>query len=311
MSSKWVATLATVTALLGCGDAAPPEVAARGAALLTLHGTLPTTISTLSTSLIPALGFTPYITNWGHKSFVVGGELEGSFPGTFIMRVYDPPPEDALITMTKGEPPLAMGGITAVMPNHPRWLEWTSDADGNAKVCSDAGECAVPQTQDCTYLNEGPSNCLTTVVPGKNWGDHGYAQNYLVLFLASPAPAGGVYSTFFAGGAEIPAGYSLVRYEQVASQLAQSDRVAYAACQTRATGVALEGFNADHGTSYSDYTMISNGGEERDVQLLADWDGTMLAATVHGGCVVPGAQRLLAPSSTDMIDVALDTWSDL
>jgi hypothetical protein len=311
MSSKLVAALVVVTVLGACGDGA--EVDSRGEPLLTLHANLPTTVSTYSTTLIPALGFTAYITNWGHKSYVIKGDLDGDFPGSFTLRIYDPLPEDALLTMTKGEPALAMGGITAVAPDHPLWLQWTRDASGNGRVCSDAGDCGVPVKQDCSNssADDGPSNCITTVVSGRTWGDHGYARNYLVLYLASPAPAGGVYSTFFAGGAEIPAGYNVVRYSEVAADLAQSERVAYAECQQRATGIALQGFNAEHGTNYADFKMISNGGQEQDIQLLADWDGTMLAATVAEGCVVPGAQRILDPQRASDVELMLNDWAHL
>jgi hypothetical protein len=129
------------------------------------------------------------------------------------------------------------------------------------------------------------------VVRGRNWGNHGIAGRYLVMYLAETAAAGGTYSQFFAGGRELTRGYNLVRYDNVS--LSSAEQTMYADCQKRATENALSKFNAAHGTSYTTNISIADAGRESNVQLLADWDGMMIEATVDEGCVLPGAQKLM------------------
>jgi hypothetical protein len=297
--------MASLVSMLGCAADSSDE---NRTPLLSLRGEVTASAQTLSPALVPALTFTPFVTNWGHTEFIVTGESDGDLLSEFSLRVYQEPPEEALTVMTRDEPALALGGITAVSPDHPQRLDWTVDAIGHPKVCSDSGECGTPQDGAC-----GPAaapSCLGTLVPGKNWGNHGVAGRYVVLYLAGPAEAGGVYSRFFAQGKALPAGYSLIRYQSVLDTLDPSAQSDYFDCQARATAAALDQFNSDHGTTYSDHTMIADGGRERNTQLLADWDGTMMATTVSEGCVLPGAQTLaLDTGATTPLSLVLVNWN--
>jgi len=244
----------------------------------------------LNNLLEPALTFTPFITSWGHSEFIVKGEHRGALLDQFALDVYEPPPQAALITLTRGEPSIAIGAITIVSPEHPSRLDFSRDDTGGMRVCADQGDCGTQRANPCGALNNSPS-CLGTVVPGRNWGNHGIAGRYLVMYLTDTAAAGGIYSLFFAGGRELPKGYSLIRYENIS--LSAADQTKYSDCQKRATEIALSKFNADHGTTYADHSSISDGGREGNFQLLADWDGMMIESTVSEGCVLPGAQQLV------------------
>jgi hypothetical protein len=303
MSLRWHCAVVGLAALSGCaGDQHEPEP------LLSFHATVIASAWPLSPALVPALTFTPFVTNWGHSEFIVSGEHDGSLLSKFSLRIYEDPPAAALSVMTKGEPAMAIGGITAVSPDHPSRLDWTSDEAGHTQVCADDGECGVPSNDACG--SAAAPSCLGTVVPGKNWGNHGVAGSYVALYLSEPAPAGSVYSQFFAQGRALAAGYNLLRYVRVFDSLDADARSAYYDCQDRATKSALDEFNADHGTNYTDHSMISDGGRERDVQLLADWDGAMIASTVSEGCVLPGAQQIAPKSADDMpLELVLVDWS--
>jgi hypothetical protein len=304
MGSRCLSAVAVAMALSACGAAEGPEAQASGP-LLTLRAMVASSQRPISKQLVPALMFTPYVTNWGFTEFIVSGDMDGTFPSDFTLRVYDQLPAEALTTLTRGEPAIAIGGITAVAPEHPRWLEWSGDGSGHAVVCSDGGDCVVP-SRACADASS--DSCLGTIASSKDWGDHGIAGTFMVLYLAEPALAGGVYSQFFAQGEEIPAGYSVVRHQSVFDSLGEGEQSTYFECLRRATANALDRFNVDHGTSYADHNLIADGGRERDTQLLADWDGMMIATTVSEGCVLPGAQQLVH-DLTDPLRLVLVDWS--
>ena len=277
-----------LASLSGC--AADASSSDARAALLSLHGTVEASAMPLSNLLEPALTFTPFVTASGHTEFIVRGEHRGELLNQFSLDIYEAPPSAALTTLTRGEPAVAIGAITIVSPEHPSRLEFSREDSGAVRVCDELGECGTAGKNPCGSLNNTPS-CLGTIVPGRNWGNHGIAGRYLVMYLDSAAAAGGIYSQFFAAGRELVQGYNLIRYQNVS--LSAAEQTKYSDCQKRATENALDQFNADHGTSYTDHGAISDGGREGNVQLLADWDGMMIESTVAEGCVVPGAQQLV------------------
>lgn len=310
MSVSWRCAVSSVVVscslFAGCTSAgADSDTASTSEPLLSLHASVLYSDYPLSQALVPALTFTPFVTNWGHSEFIVSGEHQGTLQRAFSLQVYDAPPTAALNTMTKGEPLLAVGGITLVSPDHPARLDWQLDATtGRMEVCADDGECGEPVGDACAGL--AADSCLGTLVPGKNWGNHGISGRYLILYLASPAAAGSVYSHFFAQGQALGAGYHVIRQERVWNTLDASAQLANLECQKRAWVGALAQFNADHGTDYTDSALISDGGAERNVQLLADWDGAMIASSVAEGCVLPGAQQVIAePDAETPLDLVL------
>jgi hypothetical protein len=292
MRVKLGMTLAAgVASIVGCAGSGASEP---DQPMFSVRGSVTASAVAISNQLVSALTFTPFLADWGHTDFIVMGDHAGRLLESFELNIYEPPPPEALIQFTRGEPAIALGGIGIVSPEHPSRLDWERDRDGNMQVCDDSGECGAAQTDPCGSLNS--ARCLGTIVAGKNWGLHGVAGRYMVMYLEDVAPAGGIYSTFFAQGKVIPAGYNLVRYESVLSTLGKDDRDTYFQCQQRAQTTALERFNAEHSTQYSSHDQITKDVSERAVEanLLSAWDGSMIEAYVLEGCVLPGAQQLVS-----------------
>jgi hypothetical protein len=291
---------------VGCADT---SIADAEQPMFTIRGSIKTSAVAISNQLVSALTFTPFFTAWGHTDFIVMGQHEGQLLDQFELNIYAPPPPEALIRLTRGEPAVAIGGIAIVSPEHPSRLDWERDAQGNIQVCDDSGECGAAQRDPCGTLHD--ARCLGTVVAGKNWGLHGIAGRYMVMYIEETAPAGGIYSTFFAQGAEIPAGYNLFRYESVLRTLAKADQEAYFHCQQRAQATALALFNSDYGTQYSNHDQITKDVSNRvaDASLLAAWDGSMIEAFVLEGCILPGAQQLVTDhGQMDPLQLVVIAW---
>jgi hypothetical protein len=297
---------AGVVWMVGCASSGAPDAEQP---MFSVRGSVTTSAVAISNQLVSALTFTPFLAEWGHTDFIVMGNHEGQLLDKFELNIYAPPPPEALIQLTRSEPAIAIGGIAIVSPEHPSRLDWERDAQGNMQVCDDSGECGAAQSNPCGTLRQ--ASCLGTVVPGKNWGLHGIAGRYMVMYLEEAARAGGIYSTFFAQGAEIPAGYNLFRYQSVISTLAKSDQDAYFRCHQRAQTTALARFNADYGTQYSSHVQITKDVSDRaaDADLLAAWDGLMIEAFVLEGCILPGAQQLVSDhGQVDPLQLVVIAW---
>lgn len=52
------------------------------------------------------------------ETFIRGGTTEGDFPTHFSFRVYEAPPDRAIVSPFEGEPAVARGGVCAVRPGH-------------------------------------------------------------------------------------------------------------------------------------------------------------------------------------------------
>jgi hypothetical protein len=277
--------------MIGCAQGSAEEI--DDGAMFKVRASVTSTQVALNNNLVSALTFTPWLADWGHTDFIVMGDHEGRLLDSFELKIYEPPPREAMIELTRGEPAIALGGIGIVSPEHPARLDWERDAQGVMQVCDESGECGAAETNPCGSLNS-PS-CLGTVVPGKNWGLHGVAGRFMVMYLDGPAAAGSIYSTFFAQGQAMPAGYNLIRYETVIGNLGKIDQDAYFNCQQRAQVTALERFNEDHGTVYKTHDEITKAVSDfADARMLSDWDGSMIEAYVLEGCVLPGAQQLVS-----------------
>lgn len=307
MRVKWgMAVAAGLASIVGCASDGATE---SEQPLFSVRGSVTASAVAISNQLVSALTFTPFLADWGHTDFIVMGHHDGRLLDNFELNIYERPPAEALIKLIRDEPAIALGGIGIVSPEHPSRLDWERDGDGNMQVCDDSGECGAAQRNPCGSLNS--ASCLGTIVPGKNWGLHGIAGRFMVMYLEENAPAGGVYSTFFAQGREIPAGYNLFRYESVISTLTKSDQDAYFQCQKRAQVTAIERFNSEHGTQYANHDQITKDVSERavDANLLTSWDGSMIEAFVLEGCVLPGAQTLVSDhGQMDPLDIVVVAW---
>jgi hypothetical protein len=306
---RTVAAAVGFASIVGCAGSGASDASSQGEPLFRVRGSVTSSAVAINNNLVSALTFTPFQADWGHTDFIVMGDHDGRLLESFELKIYEPPPPEALIKLTRSEPAIALGGIGIVSPEHPSRLDWERDARGVMQVCDDSGECGTVALNPCGSLNS--ASCLGTVVSGKNWGLHGIAGRFVVMYLEEPAQAGGIYSTFFAQGKEIPAGYNLFRYESVISKLSRSDQDAYFKCQQRAQTTALTLFNEDHGTTYKNHDEITKDVSKReaDVKLLTAWDGSMIEAFVQEGCILPGAQTLMSDhGEDDPLDIIVIAW---
>jgi hypothetical protein len=307
MRLKWgIAVAGSLASVVGCAGGGASEAEQP---LFSVRGSVTASAVAINNNLVSALTFTPFLADWGHTDFIVMGDHEGRLLENFELNIYEAPPKEALIQFSRGEPAMALGGIGIVSPEHPSRLDWERDGNGDMQVCDEFGECGAARSNPCGSLNS--ASCLGTIVPGKNWGLHGVAGRYMVMYLDETAPAGGVYSTFFAQGREIPKGYNLFRYENVISKLTKSDQDTYFQCQKRAQITALSRFNADHGTAYVNHDQITKDVSDKtvDAGLLSAWDGSVIEAFVLEGCVLPGAQSLVSDhGDMDPLQLVVVAW---
>ena len=153
------------------------------------------------------------------------GEVEGTFPSSFTMRLYEPPPDGALTRTFDGEPAFNFGNLTAVSPEHPSWLRKEAiyeDIEENGVVignqqreelCADTGECISGYMDDCS--DEDPSAqwpCGPHFPDDLSWETYGYSDTYAVLYLDAEAAAGSVLARLLGLDTSVPAGYHAARF---------------------------------------------------------------------------------------------------
>ncbi|MDD9937173.1 MAG: hypothetical protein OXT09_26425 [Myxococcales bacterium] len=175
-------TLLTLLALLpvlgGCDSQVAPGY--RGEALLTIAGSVELESERERAPLRPALAFYDSERSIFH---IVDVEVEGEFPADFVLRVFDPPPDSAIIE-TPERPASALGYITAVTEDHPDTVQFALQGtstgacgpfdgeDGNppcetmGQWCTaDGAECYV-ESAICPTPDSSPDDCEITFSSG-------------------------------------------------------------------------------------------------------------------------------------------------
>jgi hypothetical protein len=211
-----------------------------GESLLTIVGNVEITNDRTKGKLIPALAFMNQ--SRGEVS-IQEVAVRGQFPSDFQLDVFEPPPNDAFVNLTRqksGEPQLAIGYITAVPIDHPDSIRQgtgvtttvfgTSEEDSD-KACGGKG-CRITRSEYC--IDDDPSvpcyvedlycpthstpeeECTYEAVSGdptlkeSPWGNFaGFSQNYVVVFLRERAAAGSVTEAILGGTNGVPRGYGL------------------------------------------------------------------------------------------------------
>jgi hypothetical protein len=309
MRKSILAAAGSVLALVACGDGQTGSDY-KGEPLMSLRGVVTSSTAALAEDLVPALVFIPFdgLDPTGPRdTYFVKSEVEGTFPSAFTMRVYEPPPEETLVTIVDGEPAFNMGQISAVSPDHPRWLRRTSTEDPlvddagvviggtqRDEVCDDSGECIVGYPAECA---EGPVDpngewpCGATFPDGLPWEVYGYSANYSVIYFAGEVAAGSVMSRLYGHGASIAAGYHAVRLIDF-TELTPEQQAAGTECSVDARMAAIEQANAMYGT-HAVYPDTSEFGSlDEQIQLMK----LELVALADMGCDIP-AQLVEDPSS--------------
>src|SRR5689334_23343864 len=99
-----------------CGSQATPDYA--GETLLSLVGSVTIEDDQTDGKLVPALAFQ----NDKGRLDIMDVEVHGEFPSNFSLAVHRPPGKESLMEGPPGEPRFALGFITAVTAEHPRFI---------------------------------------------------------------------------------------------------------------------------------------------------------------------------------------------
>lgn len=220
---------------------------------MSLNGVVSSTSVALSDGLSPALvmredffSLSPGDPGTAH---FIQGEVEGTFPNAFSMRVYDPPPASTLDALFEGEPAFGVGWLVAIGPEHPPWLRTEETQDGgveHAEICYES-QC-LSGVRECGDDAWDPSSdwpCGGSFPDELPWETYGQVANKSVIYFADSVPAGSVIAQLYNGGEAIGAGYHLFVTEETE----------FDACAERAWARTLADLNELQGTQLTEWPL--------------------------------------------------------
>jgi len=246
----------------------------RGESLLTVVGSVEIAENRTPAPLVPALAFASRARN---EILVVEAQVQGRFPADFRLDVYDPPPSAALGSTSElfeSEERMALGYITAVPQQHRAVIRFGDTQDSSSSACSSAGcatttvrtwctstaeiDCyeetiACPEGAVWSGEDDPPADCMITAQTGdialkEPWREFaGFSQNYLVLYLPSPAPSGSYIASAFGAPSGLERGYHLLAIHSLNEQQYTETQ----ACVAEAIASAVADYNQAHGTHYT------------------------------------------------------------
>jgi hypothetical protein len=224
--------------------------------------------------LVPVLAFEQLHTGDLH---FVDVEAQGEFPADFELRVYQPPPEGAVGAIWPRFPEedyVAFGYISAVTEDHPERLrlgvqiydETELHDDGSliateSWCTSDDSECYV-EVRTCppgVPLGQCPLETSGDPALAEEATDKlaGLSQNYRVLYLAAPAPAGSFVAHLVGAEDGLPAGYHLLSETPT-----DKDDFELIACSEEADQLALDRYTEAHPGTYTVDELVGSGDSE-------------------------------------------------
>jgi hypothetical protein len=248
-----------------------------GESLLTIEGTVSLPAGRAGTYL-PALAF---MTDQPNTADIMEIAAQALTADSLRLDVYEHPRSDAFRPASHqrgGEPGMAVGYLTGVVPDHPDPLRLTTTQkttqygcafDECSNACAAPG-CMVRKIEWCTTADDRPCYSETTYCPRYDSalelcttlptgeGDlalkdeawrmlAGFSQNYLVIDLDAPAQAGSVTATLLGSSTEVPAGFGLYAIQP----LSLAERALAQVCSRQAEKVAAVTYNAEHGTNHT------------------------------------------------------------
>ncbi|MET0390767.1 MAG: hypothetical protein ABW321_32640 [Polyangiales bacterium] len=257
--------------LLACTGSCDSQVspAYTGESLLTVVGSVEIAQASETAGLVPAIAF---VNSQSGRVHVVDVAVQGEFPTSFRLDVFDPPPQQAFIRASASsslaaEPEVAIGYVTAVMANHPEsflFSTYLTVAPGPCGVnehcltelihCTPGFAQCLKQTFDCPIAVAPPIGCtLLNQVGDPSLADGvwthfaGLSENYLIAYLASDVAAESWTATWLGVPQGLPAGYHLLAFRQQTLP----ERSAALSCNHDALVLTVERHNQRHGTSFS------------------------------------------------------------
>lgn len=284
---------AAMPCLVACGDAQAGRDY-QGEPLLQIRGSITRVDGeTLASDLVPAIvwrseGETLKPDGHGneravHRAHIQDLAVQGKFPASFALRLFEPPPEAAMTAFFDDVPNrAALGYIIATLPDHPAEAvehEVTSsdyECDEDYLSCTEveewcySEECFRRETQ-CgeDILTKGDSCKLVSEQgdPAANgvpwWFSRGIAQNYFVVYLTEPEPAVSVTAAYFNGYRAMKAGMHLIALRLASDEELEAQDV----CRSEAALQALARHNERAGTNYASLDEL-----DAALQTEAEWD---------------------------------------
>jgi hypothetical protein len=254
-----IASLSLIFALLGCDSQV--GVAYRGEPLLSMTGRVELAEERPDGPLVPALAFLDE-----ERGFVyfLDVEVTGEFPAEFSIDVFDPPPDDAFVPVSKflDGPLAAVGYITAVVEDHPASVR-LGNHQGGLATC-DAEQCRSEESWCTVDLSEcyvevghcAPDDLTDCVIEGS--GDPalkedafekfaGFSENYRVVYLKEAVPPDSYVARLTGSLEGLAAGYHLFELgPSTEAELAEHE-----VCWAEAAAAATEEYNGEHDSSFA------------------------------------------------------------
>jgi hypothetical protein len=262
--------------LWGCDSQVAPGY--RGEALLTISGSVEVDSDRERGKLQPALAF--YNSEAGEMR-IVDVEVDGEFPSDFTLRVYDPPPAEAIVD-TPDRPASAVGFITAVTEDHPESVRFATVGSGTGSGCAlsfdengeiedcgptesteewctaDYSEC-YRESRVCPSIDSAPEDCEILSSEGDPslredpWENFaGLSEFYRLVYVAEPVQDDPRVAEQLGFGS-LDAGYHLFEVRPLTEmQDAEAE-----ACHEEAQELATERYNEAHDSDFSSGVLLS------------------------------------------------------
>jgi len=255
-------------------------------------------------SLAPVLVFNP--ASAGADLLVVEPDVEGSVPGDFTLRVFEPPPAEVLSVPPPelpGEPRVALAYLAAAYPDHPSAIEVGRPSEpsqsgiaceGCPGTCTRHEWCSIALDPRCFEEDVCCTDECCRVV--RSAGDEslrnpwalleGVVERHVVLYLAEPARKDSRIAHGYGASEGISRGYHLVSTRLLTS----SEEFEQSLCLERAFQVGAERYNAEYGTEYLPEELQSGecGGARCPQEILDEVHRLVDMACIELDCLAGG-----------------------
>ena len=307
--------------LMGCDAQATPGYL--GEALLALSGSIEIDSQRDRGPLAPALAFYHGETGEFH---IMDVDYEGQFPSDFSLRVYRPPPSEAIVR-SPDHPAFALGYLTAVTADHPAVIASahagtstgqcgpSSDEENvlcehESQWCTPDGQTCYRERRRCPNFDSAPDECEILEQSGdpalrQDPFSHfaGLSETHVVIYLPEPLAPNAPWVV----EGELPAltvGYHL--FEAPGDR----ERQAVEACEQQAAVLGVEAFNAERGTRLEPEAFLGGVACPPDADPAVDH--APQDAHAQGGADGPDAQEpptdMEPRMDSEVCDLSQDEW---
>lgn len=268
--------VALLLGVSGCGSQTSP--AYHGESLLTLAGSVELQEGAGADPLVPTLAFEGPYGRWR----VIEADVEGEFPASFTLRVFAPPPDEAMYDLSSlglDEPRFATAYITAAHLEHETSFTNANNLtlyhdcpafDACTRIRRDA--CAVDEARAETHDGFDPSYCYAEIrecaeqvdveMPDASWDDcwvverlgdpalakrpaerfAGFVQHHRVIYLEEDLPPRSFTGRMLGIRQGLAGGYHVLEEHLLSAQ----EQAEATECLDAAEELGLEHYLEDH-----------------------------------------------------------------